>query len=60
MRLSPDVLKLAGLVLGTAASAGSFFFHPPASAGLLALGGALLGWVGVRRPGDVPAAKDAR
>lgn len=55
--MSPEVLKLAGLVLGAAASAASFFVHGPASAGLLALGGALLGWVGVRRPGDVPAMK---
>lgn len=54
------MLKLAGLVLGAAASAGSFFVHGPASAGLLALGGALLGWVGVRRPGDVPAAKEPK
>lgn len=55
--MKPEVLKLAGLVLGVAATAGSFFVPPVPAAGLLALGGALLGWVGVRRPGDVPAPK---
>ena len=58
--MRPEALKLAGLVLGAAATAGSFFVHGAASAGLLSLGGLLLGWVGVRRPGDLPAAESKK
>lgn len=56
--MNPDTLKLGGLFVGAACCVASFFL--PAAAGVagqvavFGVGTGILGWVGVRRPGDEP------
>lgn len=57
--MTDSQLKLAGIIAGTvlllAGVAASYFKIDPAIVGLmLTSGGTMLGWVGLRRPGDVP------